>query len=689
MYKGTRKAAKTIRENIIAAAVLIFIISGSTLQAALPRLHADGNQIKDPDGNVVVLRGISMIDLGFTESWHGGAVNMLNRLTNTTDAQSNSPGWHPKVIRIPITPPDSVSGWPYPFNPNNDTLYNLLRTVVDYLAAKDIYAIIDWHYVANTYDHVESTSQFWAYMAPRFANDAHVIFELFNEPINDIHGDWIFNSNDTADWLSVRSDMQTWINIVRTYAPHNLILAGGAFYCQLIGPAADYPLSDPVGNNNIAIVSHIYPAHWRDAYWSSSYKGQITACHTAYPIMMTEWGFSSSYEYSDDFDSTIADYGQPLMEFLESMKIGSTAWCASYNWGPPMFYSNWTVRTGEGEMGGFVKDTLYLKRNSDQPGGPRDTMPPDAPTSLRAVPTETAINLDWDNNVESDFYGYNVYRRQTADAGYIKLNTAILKSPSYTDDTVIGGITYYYAATALDDSANESDYSAEIAARVQTGMGAILREWWSNIGSGTSVSNLTSNINYPNNPTGRELLTQFEGPTNWDNSYGTRIRGYLYPPATGSYTFWIAGDDNCQLWLSTDGTPAHSVLIAQVAGWTNWREWNKYPSQQSPSIFLTAGKKYYIEALHKEGSGGDNIAAAWSGPGIAQQVISGRYLSPWLTGLYGDFISDSFVSLDDLAEFVQLWLNNSCVMTSRIDRNGDCTADFYEFALMADNWLKN
>lgn len=118
-----------------------------------------------------------------------------------------------------------------------------------------MYCIIDWHYVANTYDHVASTSEFWEYMAPRFADDSHVLFELFNEPINDLDGGWIFNSHDTDDWLSVRADMQTWINIVRTYAPNNIILVGGPFYCQAIQPVAKYPLT----GDNMAIVSHIYP----------------------------------------------------------------------------------------------------------------------------------------------------------------------------------------------------------------------------------------------------------------------------------------------------------------------------------------------------------------------------------------------------------------------------------------------
>jgi hypothetical protein len=69
-----------------------------------------------------------------------------------------------------------------------------------------------------------------------------------------------------------------------------------------------------------------------------------------------------------------------------------------------------------------------------------------------------------------------------------------------------------------------------------------------------------------------------------------------------------------------------------VSGWTNSREWNKYSTQQSVTINLVAGQKYYIEVLHKEGFGGDNVAVAWQGPGITQQVIAGSYLSPFVPG---------------------------------------------------------
>ncbi|HKE96670.1 MAG TPA: cellulase family glycosylhydrolase, partial [Povalibacter sp.] len=139
------------------------------------------------------------------------------------------------------------------------------------------------------------------------------------------------------------------------------------------------------------------------------------------------------------------------------------------------------------------------------------------------------------------------------------------------------------------------------------GSGSILREYWLNV-TGATVASLTSNASYPNSPTGSEQLTSFEGPTNVADNYGSRVRGYIHPPITGAYTFWIASDDNGELWLSTDSTPANAVKIATVTDWTNPREWTKSATQKSASITLTAGQKYYIEVLQKEATGGDNVA---------------------------------------------------------------------------------
>jgi glucose/arabinose dehydrogenase len=155
--------------------------------------------------------------------------------------------------------------------------------------------------------------------------------------------------------------------------------------------------------------------------------------------------------------------------------------------------------------------------------------------------------------------------------------------------------------------------------------GTILREVWNNV-AGTAVSSIPTG----NPPSFTNQLTIFEEPSNVADNFGSRIKGYICPPVTGNYSFWIASDDNSELWLSTNDSPANKRKIASVIGYANSRQWTKYPSQQSAAIFLTAGTKYYIESLHKEGTMGDNLAVGWQLPdGTLERPIPGSRLSPY------------------------------------------------------------
>ncbi len=123
--------------------------------------------------------------------------------------------------------------------------------------------------------------------------------------------------------------------------------------------------------------------------------------------------------------------------------------------------------------------------------------------------------------------------------GTTLLGTDTTPPYSYTWNDV--NVGRYSLTTWATDNNGGVGISTEVNVAVVNGdaTGFILREWWTGI-SGTAVSNLTSDINYPTNPNGRALITSLEGPTNWADNYGTRIRGYLNPITTGSYTFWIA-----------------------------------------------------------------------------------------------------------------------------------------------------
>lgn len=318
-----------------------------------PRLHAQGNKIKNPAGEDVILRGVSLIDLGFLQSWQGGALAMIDRLTDPSDTRCNSVGWQTKVIRVPVFPPHLVEGWPYPFEPNdNDDLYDLLRMVVDYCGAKGLYVILDWHDINNTFDTLDAAVDFWNYMAPRFADDEHVMFELFNEPINQV-------GTDTENWLSVKADMETLISVVRSHAPDTLLLIGTPVYCQILGPVLD----DPVNDDNVVYVTHLYPYHWIENHLY--HTSAMTQVASVYPILLGEWGFID--DTSDNvLKGTITNYGEPLKQFAEGLGIGSIAWVSSYDWQPPMFDEDWNLLEGEGYMGCFAKDWLYSGWQSEQ-----------------------------------------------------------------------------------------------------------------------------------------------------------------------------------------------------------------------------------------------------------------------------------------------------------------------------------
>ena len=153
------------------------------------------------------------------------------------------------------------------------------------------------------------------------------------------------------------------------------------------------------------------------------------------------------------------------------------------------------------------------------------------------------------------------------------------------------------------------------------------------LGNGNLITDMTGNARFPTDPTWEKQIRLAEGESNRGDGYGSVMRGYLIPPSNGVYNFCIATDDNGELWMSTGTNPAAMTLIASITGndlWAPPRGWTKYASQTSAGRSLVAGNAYYIEARHKEGAGGDNVAIGWKGPPSPGQisVIPALYLAP-------------------------------------------------------------
>ena len=162
---------------------------------------------------------------------------------------------------------------------------------------------------------------------------------------------------------------------------------------------------------------------------------------------------------------------------------------------------------------------------------------------------------------------------------------------------------------------------------------------------GTAVGDLTGNVKFPNSPDLSFFPGYFEWPqssppdinvpppADYKNNYGTQIQGYFFPPTTGAYIFRLCADDNAQLWLSTDSNPANKVLIATEPQWNNPRDYlgtERRPNAENVAVPITlqANQPYYIEALMKEGGGGDNLSVAVEGGAIDPNLpIPGQYLA--------------------------------------------------------------
>lgn len=84
-----------------------------------------------------------------------------------------------------------------------------------------------------------------------------------------------------------------------------------------------------------------------------------------------------------------------------------------------------------------------------------------------AVPASGSheVVLTWSSS-SSTVTGYYTYRGSVSGGPYSKLTSAPIDLTSYTDQNVIGGNTYYYVVTAVDDAGLESSYSEQVEAVV-------------------------------------------------------------------------------------------------------------------------------------------------------------------------------------------------------------------------------
>jgi hypothetical protein len=155
--------------------------------------------------------------------------------------------------------------------------------------------------------------------------------------------------------------------------------------------------------------------------------------------------------------------------------------------------------------------------------------------------------------------------------------------------------------------------------------GSVSHQLWSNQ-TGAKVANMVTTAT----PTLVEnITTGIDYSVNRADNYSERFQGYLYPTTSGSYTFYVEGDDQVDFYISTNNNPANKARKAYVNWSTPVHIYTTESTQTSATITLTANTQYYFEVLHKEGTSNDHVALSWKTPAGITEIIPAANMIPY------------------------------------------------------------
>lgn len=247
-------------------------------------LRVDGNRVVDKDGQTVQLRGMSL----FWSQWSTFYV------AKNVDVMVDD--WKSTVVRAALGV-ENDGGYLTAAQAN----VAKVRAIVDRAIARDIYVIIDWH-DHHAQEHVAQATTFFEEMAKAYGKQPHVIFEVYNEPM------------DTT-WPVVKSYAEQMISKIRKAGSENLIIVGTPNWSQDVDIAAQSKITS---DTNVAYTLHFYAATHKQELRDKA----KAALDRGIALFVTEWGTCSA----DGNGAVNEAETQTWLSFLESRSISWANW---------------------------------------------------------------------------------------------------------------------------------------------------------------------------------------------------------------------------------------------------------------------------------------------------------------------------------------------------------------------------
>ena len=134
------------------------------------QLQVKGSQLCDQNGRPVILRGVSF-------GWH----NIWPRFYNKKAVKTLKEDWNASVVRaaMGIMIEDN-----YLENPT--FAKQCMTNVIEAAIKNNVYVIIDWH---SHHMQTAEAKRFFGEMAQKYGKYPHIIYEIYNEPVEDTWAD--------------------------------------------------------------------------------------------------------------------------------------------------------------------------------------------------------------------------------------------------------------------------------------------------------------------------------------------------------------------------------------------------------------------------------------------------------------------------------------------------------------------
>lgn len=258
--------------------------TNKTIVEHFGQLNINGKDMVDKNGNIVVLRGMSL----FWSQWGGQYYNKETIKWLRDD-------WKCTVIRAAM----GVEGGAYLDNPEAE--FQKVKAAIDASIELGIYVIVDWH-DHRAEEHLEESKAFFERISSEYGNYPNIIYELYNEPLN-------------VSWNDVLKPYhEKVISVIRKNDPNNIIVAGTPNWSQDVEDV----INNKLEGSNIAYSFHFY---------SSTHKQElrdkaIQAIDAGIPLFVTEWGMSEANGNGIIDNASLNDWA----DFLEAYNL---SWC---NW---------------------------------------------------------------------------------------------------------------------------------------------------------------------------------------------------------------------------------------------------------------------------------------------------------------------------------------------------------------------